>query len=97
MSTVELGELNLRNGKNDVAFEIFFDLAQYELSADAQFALIKMCSDGLLKTDQIESLMTWLNRESGRGSNYIGRHEKKTHAAEFTSKPWVRHCSSVAH
>ena len=47
MSTVELGELNLRNGKNDVAFEIFFDLAQYELSADAQFALIKMCSDGL--------------------------------------------------
>jgi hypothetical protein len=57
MSTVELGELNLRNGKNDAAFEIFFDLAQYELSADAQFALIKMCSDGILKTDQVESLM----------------------------------------
>jgi TPR repeat protein len=70
MSTVELGELNLRNGKNDAAFEIFFDLAQFELSADAQFALIKMCSDGLLKSDQVESLMTWLNRESGRGNGY---------------------------
>lgn len=29
-----------------------------------------MCSDGLLKTDQVESLMTWLNRESGRGNGY---------------------------
>jgi hypothetical protein len=53
MSNVELGELNLRNGKTDVAFDIFFELAQFELSADAQFALIKMCSDGLLKTDQV--------------------------------------------
>ena len=70
MSSVELGELNLRNGKTDVAFDIFFELAQFELSADAQFALIKMCSDGLLKTDQVESLMTWLNRESGRGNGY---------------------------
>ena len=70
MSSVELGELNLRQGRNDAAFEIFFDLAQYELSADAQFALIKMCFDGLLKTDQVESLMTWLNRESGRGNGY---------------------------
>jgi TPR repeat protein len=70
MSSVELGELNLRNGKTDVAFDIFFELAQFELSADAQFALIKMCSDGLLKTDQVESLMAWLNRESGRGNGY---------------------------
>jgi uncharacterized protein len=70
MSNVELGELNLRNGKTDVAFDIFFELAQFELSADAQFALIKMCSDGLLKTDQVESLMGWLNRESGRGNGY---------------------------
>ena len=70
MSSVELGELNLRNGKTDVAFDIFFELAQFELSADAQFALMKMCSDGLLKTDQVESLMAWLNRESGRGNGY---------------------------
>jgi TPR repeat protein len=70
MSSVELGELNLRNGKTDVAFDIFFELAQFELSADAQFALIKMCSDGQLKTDQVESLMAWLNRESGRGNGY---------------------------
>ena len=66
MSSVELGEQNLRQGRNDAAFEIFFDLAQYELSADAQFALIKMCFDGLLKTDQAESLMNWLNRETAR-------------------------------
>jgi hypothetical protein len=39
MSSVELGESNLRNGKTDVAFDIFFELAQFELSADAQFAL----------------------------------------------------------
>lgn len=70
MASVELGELNLRNGKNDAAFEIFFELAQYELSADAQFALIKMCSDGLLTTDQSESLMNWLNRETARGNGY---------------------------
>jgi TPR repeat protein len=70
MASVELGELNLRNGKNDVAFEIFFELAQYELSADAQFALIKMCFDGLLTTDQAESLMNWLNRETARGNGY---------------------------
>jgi len=70
MANIELGELNLRQGKNDVAFDIFFELAQFELSADAQFALMKMCSDGLLKTDQAESLMTWLNRESGRGNGY---------------------------
>ena len=70
MSSVELGELNLRNGKNDAAFDIFFDLAQFELSADAQFALIKMCFDGLLKTDQAEKLMSWLNRETARGNGY---------------------------
>jgi TPR repeat protein len=70
MSSVELGELNLRNGKNDAAFDIFFDLAQFELSADAQFALVKMCFDGLLKTDQAESLMNWLNRETARGNGY---------------------------
>ena len=70
MSSVELGELNLRNGKNDAAFDIFFDLAQFELSADAQFALVKMCFDGLLKTDQAEKLMSWLNRETARGNGY---------------------------
>ncbi len=70
MSSVELGELNLRNGKNDVAFDIFFDLAQFELSTDAQFALIKMCFDGLLKTEQAEQLMNWLNRETARGNGY---------------------------
>jgi len=70
MSSVELGEQNLRQGRNDAAFEIFFDLAKYELSADAQFALIKMCFDGLLKTDQAESLMNWLNRETARGNGY---------------------------
>lgn len=70
MSTVELGELNLQKGKTDAAFDIFFDLAQFELSADAQFALIKMCFDGLLKTDQAESLMNWLNRETSRGNGY---------------------------
>jgi TPR repeat protein len=70
MSSVELGELNLRNGKNDAAFDIFFDLAQFELSSDAQFALIKMCFDGLLKTEQAERLMSWLNRETARGNGY---------------------------
>ena len=70
MSTVELGELNLQKGKNDIAFDIFFELAQFELSADAQFALIKMCSDGLLNTEQAESLMNWLNRETARGNGY---------------------------
>jgi TPR repeat protein len=70
MASIELGESNLRQGKNDVAFDIFFELAQFELSVDAQFALMKMCSDGLLKADQVESLMTWLNRESGRGNGY---------------------------
>ncbi|QWD63861.1 tetratricopeptide repeat protein [Polynucleobacter sp. MWH-UH2A] len=70
MSSVELGELNLRNGKNDAAFDIFFDLAQFELSADAQFALVKMCFDGLLKTEQAERLMNWLNRETARGNGY---------------------------
>jgi hypothetical protein len=34
MSSVELGELNLRNGKADVAFGNFFELAQFELIAD---------------------------------------------------------------
>jgi TPR repeat protein len=70
MASIELGELNLRNGKNEAAFEIFFELAQYELSADAQFALVKMCFDGLLTTDQAESLMNWLNRETARGNGY---------------------------
>jgi len=70
MSSVELGELNLRNGKNDAAFDIFFDLAQFELSSDVQFALIKMCFDGLLKTEQAERLMSWLNRETARGNGY---------------------------
>lgn len=70
MASIELGELNLRNGKNEAAFEIFFELAQYELNADAQFALVKMCFDGLLTTDQAESLMNWLNRETARGNGY---------------------------
>lgn len=70
MSSIELGESNLRKGKNDVAFDIFFELAQFELNADAQFALIKMCSEGLLNTDQADSLMSWLSRESGRGNGY---------------------------
>ena len=49
MSSIELGELNLRQGKHAVAFDIFFELAQFELSADAQFALVKMCSEGFTK------------------------------------------------
>ena len=32
MSSIELGELNLRQGKHAVAFDIFFELAQFELS-----------------------------------------------------------------
>jgi hypothetical protein len=44
-----------------VAFDIFFELAQFELSADAQLALIKICSDGVLKTDQVKSWLTWFN------------------------------------
>ena len=35
MSSIELGELNLKQGKHAVAFDIFFELAQFELSADA--------------------------------------------------------------
>ena len=70
MSSIELGELNLKQGKHAVAFDIFFELAQFELSADAQFALVKMCSEGLLNTEQVESLMSWLNREVGRGNGY---------------------------
>ena len=38
MSSIELGELNLKQGKHAVAFDIFFELAQFELSADAQVA-----------------------------------------------------------
>ena len=42
MSSIELGELNLRQGKHAVAFDIFFELAQFELSADAQVAYQKI-------------------------------------------------------
>jgi hypothetical protein len=91
MSSIELGELNLKQGKHAVAFDIFFELAQFELSADAQFALVKMCSEGLLNTEQVESLMSWLNREVGRGNGYadynVGLiHEKESLEARQTSR-----------
>ena len=68
--SVELAQLHLNRGRNEVAFEIFMDLAQNELNADANYALTKMCWDGKLTTDQIELFYDFQNISSSLGNGY---------------------------
>ena len=70
MSSIELAQNNLIRGRYEAAFEIFFDLAQYELSQDAHFALTKMCFDGHLDAEQITKLFEWVNSNSSLGNGY---------------------------
>ena len=69
-NTVELGQQNLERGRYEVAFDIFMDLAQYELNEEAQYALVKMCFDGHMDPEQIEKLFKWLNYETEIGNGY---------------------------
>ena len=67
---LEIAASNLKRGRVDAAFEIFYDLAVNDLDAEAQFALTKMCFDGNLKTEHIEKLFEWLNSNSSLGNGY---------------------------
>lgn len=69
-SRIELGQLNLEKGRNDAAFEIFFDLAKNDLSDDANYALTKMCFDGKLSAEQIEIFYEFQNSNSSLGNGY---------------------------
>jgi TPR repeat protein len=67
---IELAQLNLEKGRNDAAFEIFFDLAKNDLNDDANYALTKMCFDGKLSTDQIQNFYEFQNSNSSLGNGY---------------------------
>jgi hypothetical protein len=68
-SRLDIASLNLRKGRYDAAFEIFFDLAVNDLDQEAQFALTKMCFDGHLNPEQINKLFTWVNSNSSLGND----------------------------
>ncbi len=63
-SRLDIATLNLRKGRYDAAFEIFYDLATIDLDQEAQCALTKMCYDGHLDPEQINKLFTWVNSNS---------------------------------
>lgn len=67
---LEIGASNLKRGRIDAAFEIFYDLAVNDLNSEAQFALTKMCFDGNLRTEHIEKLFEWVNSNSSLGNGY---------------------------
>ena len=69
-SRLDIASLNLRKGRYDAAFEIFFELATVDLDQEAQFALTKMCFDGHLDPEQINQLFTWVNSNSSLGNGY---------------------------
>jgi TPR repeat protein len=68
--TIETAQSNLDRGRYEVAFDMFMDLAQNELSTDAQYALVKMCFDGHIDVDQAQKLFEWLNHETSFGNGY---------------------------
>jgi TPR repeat protein len=68
--SIELAQLNLSRGHNEAAFLIFMDLAQFELSDDATYALTKMCWDGKLTSEQLELFYEFQNASSSLGNGY---------------------------
>jgi TPR repeat protein len=68
--SIETAQSNLDRGSYEVAFDMFMDLAQNELNADAQYALVKMCFDGHIDVHQVQKLFEWLNRETSLGNGY---------------------------
>ena len=68
--SIELAQLNLSRGHNEAAFLIFMDLAQFELSDDANYALTKMCWDGKLTPEQLELFYEFQNTNSSLGNGY---------------------------
>jgi uncharacterized protein len=67
---IETAQSNLERGHYELAFDMFMDLAQNELNADAQYALVKMCFDGHIDIHQVQKLFEWLNRETSLGNGY---------------------------
>jgi tetratricopeptide (TPR) repeat protein len=68
--SIEVAQSNLARGRYELAFEMFMDLAENELNADAQYALVKMCFDGHVDIEQAQKLFDWLNRETSLGNGY---------------------------
>jgi hypothetical protein len=68
--SIELAQLNLSRGHNEAAFLIFMDLAQFELSDDANYALTKMCWDEKLTSEQLELFYEFQNTNSSLGNGY---------------------------
>jgi len=68
--SIELAQLNLSRGHNEAAFLILMDLAQFESSDDANYALTKMCWDGKLTPEHIELFYEFQNSSSSLGNGY---------------------------
>ena len=69
-SRLDIASSNLKKGRYDAAFELFFELAVNDFDQEAQFALTKMCFDGHLNAEQINKLFTWVNSNSSLGNGY---------------------------
>lgn len=69
-SQLDLGQLNLERGSVEAAFNIFYGLANDRASDDALYALTKMCFDGRLNPEQINTLFTLQNSHSSLGNGY---------------------------
>lgn len=68
--SIELAQHNLNRGNNQTAFTIFMDLAQFEASNDANYALTKMCWDGKLTPEQIDLFYEFQISSSSLGNGY---------------------------
>jgi uncharacterized protein len=69
-SRIELGQLNLQRGRFEAAFDIFYGLAKDQANDDALYALTKMCFDGQLNPEQINTLFALQNSNSSLGNGY---------------------------
>jgi TPR repeat protein len=69
-SRLDLGQLNVERGSYSAAFDIFYGLAKDRASEDALYALTKLCFDGRLNPEQINTLFTFQNSNSSLGNGY---------------------------
>ncbi|QWE22256.1 sel1 repeat family protein [Polynucleobacter sp. AP-Jannik-300A-C4] len=69
-SQLELGQLNLQRGRFDAAFNIFYGLAKDQGNEEANYALTKMCFDGVLNPEQANTLFILQNSNSSLGNGY---------------------------
>jgi hypothetical protein len=101
--SIEVAQSNLARGRYELAFEMFMDLAENELNADAQYALVKMCFDGHVDIEQAQKLFDWLNRETSLGNGYsffniglmyergLGQIEKNLQIAVINYEKAIKH------